>query len=238
MDSFSYYDIFQTKGIEYLIIIAFLLMLIPFWRIINRKGNLVAKFQETLGSFTSSILNIPKGVFYCTNHTWAFMEKSGIAQIGIDDWLLHLMGESELVLHKAPGVSVKKGELMAEIKNQDKCLSIYAPISGTIVSAIELAPNEHPKSVVLQTEGRLFNMEPTHWKAETKSFLLGDEAKSWINSEIQRLKDFLAASMVQQSVPALVVLQEGGELKENLLPELSGEVWQNFQKEFLENQQE
>ena len=39
MDGFSYNNIFETKGIEYLIIIAFLLMIIPFWIIINREAS-------------------------------------------------------------------------------------------------------------------------------------------------------------------------------------------------------
>ena len=36
MDGFTYYNIFDTKGIEYLFIIAFLILLIPFWIIINK----------------------------------------------------------------------------------------------------------------------------------------------------------------------------------------------------------
>ena len=37
MDGFSYINIFDTKGIEYLVIIAFLVMIIPFWIIINKE---------------------------------------------------------------------------------------------------------------------------------------------------------------------------------------------------------
>ncbi len=38
MDGFTYINIFETKGIEYLAIIAFLVMLIPFWLLLNRKS--------------------------------------------------------------------------------------------------------------------------------------------------------------------------------------------------------
>ncbi len=238
MDSFSYYDIFQTKGIEYLVIIAFLLLLIPFWRIINRKGILVTKIQESFGSFTSGILKAPKGVFYSKNHTWAFMEKSGKAQIGIDDWLIHLMGNSELVLLKTPGTFVKRGEPLIEIKNQEKSLLIHTPITGTIIDVVDLSDNNLSKSIVQQSEGRLLRMEPTQWKTETASYYLGEDTGKWLNSEVQRLKDFLARSITKHDVPEMLVLQEGGELKENLLPDLSIEVWQNFQREFLQNQQD
>ena len=39
MDGFSYTDIFDTKGIEYLIIIAFLLLIIPVWILYQPTGN-------------------------------------------------------------------------------------------------------------------------------------------------------------------------------------------------------
>jgi glycine cleavage system H protein len=38
MDGFSYTNIFETKGIEYLMIIAFMLILVPFWITLNRKA--------------------------------------------------------------------------------------------------------------------------------------------------------------------------------------------------------
>lgn len=37
MDGFTYTNIFETKGIEYLMIIVFMLILIPFWITLNRK---------------------------------------------------------------------------------------------------------------------------------------------------------------------------------------------------------
>ena len=37
MDGFSYTNIFETKGKEYLMIIGFMLILVPFWIALNRK---------------------------------------------------------------------------------------------------------------------------------------------------------------------------------------------------------
>lgn len=35
MDAFNYINLFETYGIEYLLTVAFLLVLIPFWKILN-----------------------------------------------------------------------------------------------------------------------------------------------------------------------------------------------------------
>ena len=34
---FTYYDIFATKGVEYLIIIVFLVIVLVFWKFVNMK---------------------------------------------------------------------------------------------------------------------------------------------------------------------------------------------------------
>ena len=74
-----------------------------------------------------------------------------------------------------------------------------------------------------------------NWKAETSGFYLAEEATSWINRELERFKDFLNVSMAKYSgEPSMVTLQEGGELRINLLSELQPEIWNDFQKEFLE----
>lgn len=46
MNDFSYVDIFASKGIEYLIVIAFFILIVPFWKMINPKKNLKIKEKE------------------------------------------------------------------------------------------------------------------------------------------------------------------------------------------------
>jgi glycine cleavage system H protein len=49
MDGFSYSNIFETKGIEYIIIITFLVLIIPFWLIINKREAIKRKIMNALG---------------------------------------------------------------------------------------------------------------------------------------------------------------------------------------------
>jgi glycine cleavage system H protein len=39
MEGFTYVDIFATKGIEYLLVICFLIVVIGFWRYLSGKGS-------------------------------------------------------------------------------------------------------------------------------------------------------------------------------------------------------
>lgn len=234
MDGFSYSNIFETKGIEYLAIIAFFAILIPFWMLLNKQVK-VKQIQKALGVLTASILRIPKGLFFSKNHTWTHLEESGTAKVGLDDLLLHLTGEVKFNNLKNSGEQVKKGDIIAEIEHKGKKLSLLSPISGEIVKANSLlngSPeivNEDPYS-----EGWIYKIKPSNWVAETNAYYMGDEAINWSKLELVRFKDFLASSMEKHTAePLLLTLQDGGELCDNTLSELPDEVWKDFQKDFL-----
>jgi glycine cleavage system H protein len=235
MDGFSYNNIFETKGIEYLIIIAFLSLIIPFWIIINRQASVKMQIQHALGVLTDSILRIPKGLFFSKNHTWAFLERSGNAKVGLDDFLLHITGEIKFINLKHKGDFIFKGELMAQIDQNGKRLDITSPISGKIMkanSAIVDNPsivNEDPYG-----NGWVYLIQPTDWIEETNSYYLSENAVAWSKSELIRFKDFMADTMRKYSPEtSLLILQDGGELRDKPLSELPDEVWHDFQKSFL-----
>jgi glycine cleavage system H protein len=235
MDGFSYNNIFETKGIEYLIIIAFLVMIIPFWIIINKQARVTRQIKKTLGILSGSILRIPQGLFYSNNHTWTHLEESGTAKVGLDDLLLHITGEVKFSNLKSPGNYINKGDLLADINQEGKLLQIYSPISGritntnTMLSETSGLINEDPYG-----KGWIYKIKPSEWIAETNSYYMADEAIAWSKRELERLKDFLAISIKKYSPEtSMVILQDGGELCDKPLSELPDEVWQDFQKSFL-----
>lgn len=234
MEGFTYVDIFDTKGIEYLVVIAFLLMIVPFWILISRPLKLKA-IGRALGVLSAARLRIPGGLFYSRNHTWTHMERSGEATIGLDDFLLRVTGDVEPVVLKSPGDRVKKGDSLAEIRQDGKSLKILSPISGTIAGRNPLLEN-NPALLGSDPygEGWLFSIEPSDWLSESGCCYFAKQAEEWLGSEISRFKDFLAVS-ASRNVPSLsmVSLQDGGELVENVLAEMPDEVWSDFEKSFL-----
>ena len=235
MDGFSYYNIFETKGMEYLIIIAFLALLIPFSVIINRKVRIKHQLQKAMGILTGKILKIPQGVFHSETHTWAHLSKWGIAKVGLDDLLLHITGEVRVNYCKKDGEPISKGELMFEIDHQGRVLKIYSPISGRVAEtnpAITQQPlilNEDPYG-----SGWIYKIKPNNWQVETSSYYLAEAASDWSQMELLRFKDFIASALPKYSPEVSeVVLQDGGELRDHILPELPEGVWHDFQKDFL-----
>ena len=77
MESFSRVDIFDTKGIEYLFVIGYLLFLIIFWNIANRHERMITQVKKMMNTLSAGILRIPQGLFYNRYHTWTHLEESG-----------------------------------------------------------------------------------------------------------------------------------------------------------------
>lgn len=236
MEAYTYSNLFDTKGIEYIIIIFFLLLLIPFWIIINRKSEVADKIRNSIKALTVGSLRIPKGLFFSRNHTWLQLEKSGDARIGIDDFLLKVLGDVRIEPLKVTGEKIRKGDVIALLEQEGKQLKLHAPVSGQISGFNEeLVGNTSTLARDPYGEGWLFKVEPDNWKTETTGYTLGKESLNWMDRELQRLKDFLSISFSKNNDLHLApVFQEGGELQMNPLAGLETKVWDDFQYEFLE----
>jgi len=236
MDGFSRIDIYDTKGIEYLFVIGYLLALIVFWRFSGKQIAFKTQIKNVLGILTPVNLKIPQGLFFNRHHTWAFLEQSGLARVGLDDFLMRVTGEVKYTSYKNVGERVNKGDLIAEIYKDEKRLKVYSPISGEIMLGNSLL-DDYPEIIQENPydKGWIYKISPSDWVKETQSYFLADEASKWLAGELERFKEFLTGVSMRKyaSEPSMVMLQDGGELHDNILSELPGEVWNDFQKEFL-----
>ncbi len=235
MEGFTYTNIFETKGIEYLVIIGFFAVLIPFWILLNRKIKPAYNVQKSKGFSSAGVLQLPQGIFFSKYHTWVHLEKNGEAKVGLDDLILHLTGEVSVECLKTPGEDVGKGELLARIRHNGRSLEIASPVSGKVSGANELL-SENPNLIKNDPyqQGWIYSIKPSDWKADTDSCYLAENAVDWAKTELVRVKDFLAASSSKiMSEPIGMYMQDGGELSEKALTHFPQEVWKEFQKSFL-----
>ncbi len=238
MESFQYVDIFYTKGFEYIVVIFFLLILIPFWRYVISpvQPNVGLQGAGIRGVFDKIALSIPRGIHLDPTHTWAFLERSGKVRVGVDDFLMHVTGKITQMSSPKKGVFVKKGDVLSIIEHNGKSLKLYSPINGKIVkqnNRIHRNPERIGKNSLFNDW--LFKIEPSNWAADSKLLLLSAKAEDWLKKEYDRLRDFLVFSSQKYSInPSMIALQEGGPIQDYVLSNLSAEVWEEFQSEFID----
>jgi glycine cleavage system H lipoate-binding protein len=182
------------------------------------------------------LVNVPNGLYFDKTHTWAFMEQDGNVRIGIDDFLQHITGKLTKIKMKETGEKVRKGETIMSIIQDGKQLNLYAPISGKIVAQNELLNRD---SSLLNSspffKGWVYQIEPTNWLREAQFMLMGETYREWLRDEFTRLKDFITNSVkTNEMAYSHVVLQDGGELSDNVLASLEPKVWEDFQTQFID----
>ena len=227
----------NTWIINLMILLIVVLIVLAMIRYIkNQKLTEQNEEIEITPGLNENNLLAPKGIYFDKTHTWAFMEKDGNVKVGIDDFLQHITGTLTRITMKASGDKIRKGEKIVSIIHDGKQLNIYAPISGTIL--------EHNKSLISDaslinsspfSEGWVYLIEPKNWVREMQFLFMDEKYKEWLKDEFSRLKDFFAASvMSNKSVYAQIILQDGGELTDNVLAEMGPEVWEDFQSKFID----
>ncbi|HLN54223.1 MAG TPA: hypothetical protein VK212_10990 [Lentimicrobium sp.] len=199
----------------------------------NPKAENELKITNALN--TESI-NVPHGLYYGKSHTWSFMEKDGTVKVGIDDFLPRVTGMLTKIKMRESGDAIRKGEKMVTINHDGKQLDIYAPVSGIIKENNKKLNNN---SALLNdepyTDGWIYSIIPKNWTREIDFMLFGEDYKEWLKDEFSRLKDFLARSVkTNSSAYQHIILQDGGELTENVLADLEPKVWEDFQNKFLD----
>lgn len=227
MDAFSYVNIFSTKGIEYLITIGFFIALIPFWRIL----------QETeMPTLSMAGIRLPQGVYFDPTHTWAFLETAGKIRVGVDDFMANITGPLNVKHLKRPGDHVTRGEAISYLETGGKRLQVYSPLSGTISRTNRGMTRKFSKMTNSTfTNNWLLKITPDHWDQDRRFMLMGKPAKEWISQEFGRLRDFMAFTNHKYSSDLQpVLLQDGGEIDNQLLSNLSADIWIEFQVEFID----
>jgi glycine cleavage system H protein len=236
MDEFTFVNLFETKGIEYIIIIAFLLLIIPFWVMLTRPVKVKLKRGAGTEPLGSSIASVPQGIYFSKSHTWAHMMKSGEARLGIGSLLVHLTGIANLRMLKEPGSRLTRGERLFEISMGEKNLFVVSPISGTVTSQ-NPALREDPSLLHDDPYGKgwICSIRPSDWMSEVTGFTMADGATAWFRKELERIRDFMAGTAGRSGdETSTLYLQDGGEPVSRILASLTPEECTRFQKEFLE----
>jgi glycine cleavage system H lipoate-binding protein/ABC-type phosphate transport system substrate-binding protein len=186
-------------------------------------------------SFNENSISAPNGLLFDKSHTWTFMERDGLIRFGVDDFIQRVTGFITGIKLKEPGEFVRRGEKILSIIRDGKQIDLYSPLSGTIRSLnTDLNIDASIINSSPYTDGWVYLIEPKNWAREMQLMFVADRYRQWLSDEFSRLKLFLSTITRENSTCAQVIMQDGGELTENVLADLEPEVWEDFQTRFMD----
>lgn len=225
-----YVDLFATKGIEYLLVVGFLVSLILFWRLLNKPASnwsAVTAVARKMSSVGTGWFHLPTEKYYHPGHSWAQLSEDGTVTVGIDDFAQKLIGKPDSIRLPKVGARVEQGAQASRFEVDSKAIDLLSPVDGEVVDrnpAVLDSPdliNRDPYG-----EGWLMRIKPSRIKSNLKNLLHAKLAAAWMETTESELRQMMSGELG-------VVLQDGGIPITGIARNLSGDDWDELAKDFL-----
>ncbi len=182
-----------------------------------KASNVVTEYPSTFDVFDT---------YFHPGHTWVEVSDPRRITAGIDDFSSRIIGLVEEIQLPSVGQLVRQGDDFVVLRRGIRRLSHVAPISGRVV-AINKSLQKNPRLINTAPleRGWVAKIEPTNLGADLRNLLKGFAADGW--------RDAVRSQLIQLLSPAPpLVLQDGGQLVDNIGEWLSDEQWNRIVHQF------
>jgi len=227
MEGFTYVDIFATKGIEYLLVIGFLLVLAPFWRVLRVPARTGIEAVRRAMASVAQWFSLPEGLFYHQGHTWLLPQGAELVKVGVDDFAQKLVGRSNKISLPKVGSRIEQGEVGWKLDIGKKNIDMLSPVSGDVV-AVNKDIVKNPDLINQDPYGKgwLMMVKPDNKRATVKNLLTGKVATAWMDKTADALREKMGGELG-------TVYQDGGLPVSGIAKALSPDAWDKIASEFL-----
>jgi len=186
----------------------------------TRRQPAVAATHPAVAALSESVRPLER--YFHPGHSWALMEETNAATVGIDDFARRFVGDLDSVEIENQGAAVRQGEPLVTLRWGRRSLTLVSPLSGNL---IEVNDGLKSRPALLKDaplgKGWIARISPSNPGVELRNLLKGAMADSW--------REAVQAQLASWFSPQLgVVLQDGGQWSDNLNGLLSDQDWENL----------
>ena len=229
-------DMFATKGAEYLIVIAYLFILIGFWHLLARST--AEKATVALLRHVPRVPGLPKvrgwfrvpdGYYFHQGHSWAIGEpgSEGMVRVGMDDFSQKFLGRPEAFHLPHVGDRLKQGERGWAVEVESRSIPMLSPVEGRIV-AVNPEISQAPELVGADPyeRGWLLKVQVENTKAAFTNLLSGRLARAWNEATVDRLHHMQAGELG-------LLMPDGGVPVDGFVRVLAPDDWDELARDFF-----
>jgi glycine cleavage system H protein len=225
MDGIGAVDIFATKGIEYLIVIAFLAALVFYWKLLGPSESDTA----TVGPRPSGRgwFAAPREYLFHPGHAWAAPEEGDLFRVGMDDFAQQLVGEPTALDLPNPGEQMKQGDLGWTVRVGPRSVRMLSPVDG-VVESVNAEVCASPGIVCDDPyeDGWLVKVRVGDPDQPQRNLLSADMARDWLDRAAEGLRAMWTRELG-------VALPDGGVPIKGFGRAMSDDHWDDLAEELL-----
>ncbi|MCK4893970.1 MAG: glycine cleavage system protein H [Calditrichia bacterium] len=226
MEGFTYVDLYATKGIEYILVLGFLIAFIIYWKFLSRSSAQPVKLVSKLKT-GAEWFHLPKNIYYHPGHSWVKPENDNIARVGIDDFAQKLLGKPDSLELPELNFHVEQGEVGWRIQSDSKLIDILSPVDGEVI-AVNEEVLKSPELIEQDPYGKgwLLKVQVSKMRPNLRNLLSGKLAVAWMENTVRTLRERMAGDLG-------LAMQDGGLPVSGFAKEMSPEKWDEVAAEFL-----
>lgn len=222
-------DIYATKGVEYLIVLGYLMVLVGLWVLLSPK-----KVAWTVGmrsrptpARAGQWFTLRQDYFYHQGHSWAAAANGDVVTIGVDDFAQRLLGRPDAIRLPENGARVQQGDLAWEFEVDGRRIGMLSPVDGEVL-AVNRAVTERPELLAESPyeRGWLLQVRVPKPRVAFRNLLTGDLSRAWMTQAVERVRRMQAGELG-------VVMPDGGVPVPGFAKQLDPEHWDALAREFF-----
>lgn len=228
MEGLGTVDIFATKGVEYLLVIAYLALLVGFWRLLRtpRVAATARSGARRTGETLRGLFEVRDDRYFHQGHAWAAPGEGDTVRIGIDDFARKLFGSAAAFELPPVGTRVRQGDAAWAVRIDGDRFDMLSPVDGEVVG-VNRDAIESPVTVTDAPYDRwLLEVRVPDTRPVVANLLSGALARAWMEQTAERLR-----AMRCDDLGALV--PDGGLPVDGFARHLSPDRWQEVTRAFL-----
>jgi glycine cleavage system H lipoate-binding protein len=221
-------DLFATKGLEYLVVVGYLLVLVATLKLAApRLARAFGTKAPRSVARPAPWFSLAAGYHYHPAHSWVAPSEGVVVTVGLDDFAAQLVGPPDGLELPPVGASMRQGERGWSVRVGGRTLPMIAPVDGTVV-AVNQAVLDAPRLATEDPygEGWLMKVGAPNAPALLRNLLSGELASVWMRHTAERLSRLPAAGLG-------VVMADGGAPVRGFGRTLGPEEWQAVVREFF-----
>jgi glycine cleavage system H lipoate-binding protein len=218
---------FATKGIEYLLVIGFLLVFVGYWIWMSKPIEKVRQSIPKVTQFIEGWFSLVKNYFYHQGHSWAMPEGKNLVKVGIDDFSQKLIGKPDRIIVPSVGERLEQGEKGWQFEIDHKRIDMLSPVAGEIIE-INQEVLDNPQLLVQDPydKGWLLKVRVPKIKSNLTNLLTGNLAQAWMQNTVNQLRGTLSGELG-------MVMQDGGAPVSGFAKEVFPDKWEDHVKRYL-----
>ena len=179
-------DLFATKGLEYLLVIGYLVLLVVCWGFVRPRR---ARADGEAGNGSQPLLDLPEDCHFHQGHVWARPEGDRLMRVGMDDFALKLLGQVHRLVLPEVGTRLEEGEHGWDVEVDGRVIPVLSPVDGVVVNRNEkLLHSPDPLARDPYGQGWVMEVRVRNVAAARRNLLSGRLAEAWREELVDRVR--------------------------------------------------